>query len=42
MRWAEDDARTRLPDLVERALTAAFGERPADPGHPAPGGNSPS
>lgn len=42
VRWAEDDARTRLPDLVARALTAAFGERPADPGHSAPGGNPPS
>ncbi|MCQ8772912.1 TetR/AcrR family transcriptional regulator [Streptomyces telluris] len=26
MRWAEDDGRTELPDLIAKALAAAFGE----------------
>ncbi|CAL9278254.1 hypothetical protein SUDANB5_06785 [Streptomyces sp. SudanB5_2050] len=25
-RWVEDDGRTRLPDLIARALTASFGD----------------
>ncbi|MEH0552177.1 TetR/AcrR family transcriptional regulator [Streptomyces sp. B21-101] len=41
VRWAEDDARTPLPELVARALTAAFGEAVLAPGDPSPGGNSP-
>ena len=26
VRWAEDDGRTQLPDLIAKALTAAFGD----------------
>jgi AcrR family transcriptional regulator len=32
VRWAEDDGRTELPDLIAKALTAAFGENIVDPG----------
>ena len=27
VRWAEDDGRTELPDLIANVLAAAFGER---------------
>ncbi|MFI0351990.1 TetR/AcrR family transcriptional regulator [Actinomadura sp. 9N407] len=30
VRWAEDDGRTELPELVTKALAAAFGERIVD------------
>jgi AcrR family transcriptional regulator len=32
VRWAEDDGRTGLPDLIARALTAAFGDHIIDTG----------
>ncbi|WP_436763535.1 TetR/AcrR family transcriptional regulator [Streptosporangium sp. V21-05] len=32
VRWAEDDGRTRLPDLIAKALTAAFGDDTAEGG----------
>jgi len=32
VRWAEDDGRTELPDLIAKALAAAFGEDVIDTG----------
>ncbi|WP_329426740.1 TetR/AcrR family transcriptional regulator [Streptosporangium sp. NBC_01495] len=31
VRWAEDDGRTELPDVIAKALTAAFGDDFAEP-----------
>ncbi|MCP2357663.1 AcrR family transcriptional regulator [Nonomuraea thailandensis] len=32
VRWAEDDGRSDLPDLIGRALAAVFGQSPLSPG----------
>jgi hypothetical protein len=32
VRWAEDDGRTELPDLLAQALVAAFGADVVDTG----------
>ncbi|MFI0940245.1 helix-turn-helix domain-containing protein [Streptomyces sp. NPDC021020] len=37
-RWAEDDGRTALPDLIARALTASFGEGAVAPREDRRGG----
>lgn len=34
VRWSEDDGRTDLPDLITRALAAAFGDDLVGPGTP--------
>ncbi|MFD0475726.1 hypothetical protein ACFQ0B_51560 [Nonomuraea thailandensis] len=41
VRWAEDDGRSDLPDLIGRALAAVFGQSPLSPGGAAGGEPSP-